>query len=130
MNQNTPGSPVFHCLPQFGQIHVGSFDDTIQPSHPLSSPSPLAFTLSQHQGIFQGVFSSHEMAGVRICPSRFRVDFLQNKYVCSPCSPGDSQESPPAPQFRSINSSVVSLCNLKSCESHMLHENYLQKSCK
>ena len=61
MDHSTPGSPVFHCLPEFGQIYVGSFGDTVQPSRPLSSPSPLAFTISQHQGHFQGVFSSHEM---------------------------------------------------------------------
>ena len=64
MDQSTPGPPVFHCLPELGQIHVGHFDDTVQPSCPLSSPSPLAFTLSQHQGLFWGVFSSHEMAKV------------------------------------------------------------------
>ena len=64
MDQSTPDPPVFHCLPELGQIHVGRFDDTVQPSHPLSSPSPLAFTLSQHQSLFQRVFSSHEMAKV------------------------------------------------------------------
>ena len=64
MDQSTPGPPVFHGLPELGQIHIGSFSDTVHPSHPLSSPSPLAFTLSQHQGLFQGVFSSHEMAKV------------------------------------------------------------------
>ena len=64
MDDSTPGPPVFHCLPEFGQHDVGSFNGTVQPSRPLSSPSPLAFTLSQHQGLFQGVFSSHEMAKV------------------------------------------------------------------
>ena len=64
MDQSTPGPPVFHCLLELGQIHVGPFDDTVQPSRPLSSPSPLAFTLFQHQGPFQGVFSSHEMGKV------------------------------------------------------------------
>ena len=64
MDQSTPDPPVFHCVPELGQIHVGSFDYTIQPSHHLLSPSPLAFTLSQRQGLFQGVFSSHEMAKV------------------------------------------------------------------
>ena len=59
-----PGPPVFHCLLEFGQIHSGSFGETVQPSHPLSSPSPLAFTLSWHQGLFQGVFSSRETAKV------------------------------------------------------------------
>ena len=46
MDQTTPGPPVFHCLPDLGQIHVGSFGDTVQQSHPLSSPSPPAFTHS------------------------------------------------------------------------------------
>ena len=64
MDQSMPGPPVFHCLLEFRKIHVGSFSDTVQPSHPLSSPSPLAFTLPQHYGLFQGVFSSHEMAKV------------------------------------------------------------------
>ena len=64
MDQSMPGPPVFHCLPELGQIDVGSFGDTVQPSHPRSSPSPLPFTLSQHEGLFQGVFSSHEMAKV------------------------------------------------------------------
>ena len=64
MDQSTPGPPVFHFLPELGQIHVGSFDDTVQTSRPLSSPSPLAFTLSQDQGLFQRVFSSHEVAKV------------------------------------------------------------------
>ena len=48
MDQSTPGPPVFHWLPELDQIHVDSFDDTVHPSHPLSSPSPLALTLSQH----------------------------------------------------------------------------------
>ena len=56
MDQSTPGPPVFHCLLEFGQIHDDSFGNTVQPSCPLSSPS-LPFTLCQHQGLFQGVFS-------------------------------------------------------------------------
>ena len=53
MNRSTPGLPV-HCqLPEFTQTHVHWVGDTIQPSHPLSSPSPPAFNLSQHQGLFQ-----------------------------------------------------------------------------
>ena len=53
MDQSMPGPPFFHCLLELAQIHVGCFDDTVQPSRPLS----FAFTLSQHQGLFQGVFS-------------------------------------------------------------------------
>ena len=45
--------PVHHQLPEFTQTHVHWVGDAIQPSHPLSSPSPLTFNLSQHQGLFQ-----------------------------------------------------------------------------
>ena len=57
-----PGFPVLHCLPDFAQPHVHWVKDTIQPSHPLSSPSPPALNLSQHQGLFQWVGSSHQVA--------------------------------------------------------------------
>ena len=53
MDCSTPGFPVLHHLPKFAQTHVCRVGDAIQPSHPLSSPSPPAFTLSQHQGLFQ-----------------------------------------------------------------------------
>ena len=52
MNRSTPGLPVHHQLPEFTQTHVHRVGDAIQPSHPLSSPSPLAFNLSQSQGLF------------------------------------------------------------------------------
>ena len=60
-----PGPPVFRCPPEFGQIHFGTLDDTVHPSHPLFSPSPLALTLSHHHRLFQGVIFSHEMAKVQ-----------------------------------------------------------------
>ena len=53
MDCSTPGSPVHHQLPELAQTHVHRVGDAIQPSHPLSSPSPLALNLSQHQGLFQ-----------------------------------------------------------------------------
>ena len=53
MNCSTPGLPVHHQLPEFTQTHVHRVGDAIQPSHPLSSPSPPAFNLSQNQGLFQ-----------------------------------------------------------------------------
>ena len=53
MDCSEPGFPVFHYLLEFAQIHVHSVSDAIQPSHPLSSRSPLALNLSQHQGLFQ-----------------------------------------------------------------------------
>jgi len=52
MNHSTPGLPVHHQLPESTQTHVHRVGDAIQPSHPLSSPSPPAFNLSQHQGLF------------------------------------------------------------------------------
>ena len=55
MNHSTPGLPVHHHLPEFTQTHVLQVGDAIQPSHPLSSPSPFAFNLSQHQNLFQWV---------------------------------------------------------------------------
>ena len=64
MNRSTPGLPVHHQLPEFTQTHAHRVSDAIQPSHPLSSPSPPAFNLSQHQGLFQWVSSSHQVAKV------------------------------------------------------------------
>ena len=63
-NHSTPGLPVHHQLPESTQTHVHWVGDTIQPSHPLPSPSPLALNLSQHQGLFQWVSSSHQVAKV------------------------------------------------------------------
>ena len=53
MNHSTPGLPVHHHLLEFTQTHVHRVSDAIQPSHPLSSPSPLASNPSQHQSLFQ-----------------------------------------------------------------------------
>ena len=64
MNFSMPGLPVHHQLPEFTQTHVHQVGDVIQPSHPLSSPSPPVFNLSQHQGLFQWVISSHQVAKV------------------------------------------------------------------
>ena len=58
-----PGLPVYHQLLEFTQTQAHSVGDAIQPSH-LSSPSPPAFSLSQHQGLFQRVSSSHQVAKV------------------------------------------------------------------
>ena len=53
MNRSTPGLPVHHQLPEFTETHVHQVSDAFQPSHPLSSPSPLAPNPSQHQSLFQ-----------------------------------------------------------------------------
>ena len=64
MNCSTPGLPVHHQFPEFTETHVHRVSDAIQPSHPLSSPSPLAPNPSQHQSLFQWVNSSYEVAKV------------------------------------------------------------------
>ena len=64
MNHSMSGLPVHHQLPESTQTHVLCVGDAIQPSHPLSSPSPPAVNLSQHQGLFQLVSSSHQVAKV------------------------------------------------------------------
>ena len=64
MNHSTPGLPVHHKLPEFTQTHAHRVGDAIQPSHPLSSPSPPAPNPSQHQGLFQWDNSSHDVAKV------------------------------------------------------------------
>ena len=61
MTRNMPGLPVHHQLPEFIQTQVHRVNDAIQPSHPLSSPSPPAPNHSQHQSLFQWVNSSHEI---------------------------------------------------------------------
>ena len=103
MNCNTPGLPVHHQLPEFTQTHVHRVGDVIQPSHPLSSPFPPAPNPSQHQAPFQWL-------------------------VGSPCSPRDSQESSPTPQFKTINSSALSFLHSPTLtsihdhwENHSLH---------
>ena len=57
-----PGFPVLHCLPEVAQTHVHWLSDVIQPSYPLSSPSPPALNLSQHQGLLQWISSLHQVA--------------------------------------------------------------------
>ena len=114
MDCSIPGFPVLHYPSESAETHVHWVGDAIQPSHPLSSPSPPAFNLSQHQGIFQWVGSSHKVAQVLALQYQsfqgiFRVDFFQDWLVWSPCSPRDSQESFLVPQFRSINYLALSL---------------------
>ena len=66
MNRSVPGLPVYHQLPEFTQAHVHWVSDAIQPSHPLSSPSPPTLNLSQHQGLFKRVSSLHQVAKVLV----------------------------------------------------------------
>ena len=80
---STPGFPIHHQLHELAQNHVNRVGDAIQPSHPLLSPSPLAFNLSQHQGLFQWVSSSYQIAKILELQLQyqsfqwiFRTDFL------------------------------------------------------
>ena len=83
MTCSTPGLPVHHQLPEFTQTHIHRVSDAIQPSHPLSSPSPPDPNPSQHQSLFQWVNSSYEVAKVLEFQLQqqsfqwiFRTDFL------------------------------------------------------
>ena len=115
MNHSIPCLPVHHQFPEFTQTHVHQVGDAIQPSQPLASPSP-AFNLSQHQGLFQWVSSSHQVAKVLEFQLQhqsfqwiFKTNFLENGLVGSPCSPRNSQKSSPTPLFKSINSNSTQL---------------------
>ena len=95
MNHSTPGFRVHHELPDLTQTHVHWVGDAIQPSHPLSSPSPPALNLSQNQGLFQWLSSLNQVAKVLEFQLQhqsfqwiFRTDLLQDWRVWSPCSPG------------------------------------------
>ena len=115
MNRSTPGLPVHHQLLESTQTHVHWVGDAIQPSHPLSSPSPPAFNLSQHQGLFKWVSSSHQVAKVlefhlqhqsfqRLMEGliSFRMDWLDLLAVQG------TFKTPPTPHVKSINSSALS----------------------
>ena len=125
MNRSTPGLPVHHQLPEFTQTHVHQVGDVIQPSHPLSSPSPPAPNPSQHQGLFQWVNSSHQVAKVlefQLQHQSFRwtprTDLLYDGLVGFPYSPRDSQESSPTPQFKSNSSALSFLYSLTLTSIH------------
>ena len=76
MNLNTPGLPVHHQLPEFTQTHVHRVHDAIQPSHPLSSPSPPAPNPSQHHGLFQWVSSAWGGQSIGVSASGSVADYV------------------------------------------------------
>ena len=114
MNHSRPSLPVHHQLLKLAQAHVHRVCEAIQPSHPLSSPFTPTPNPSQYQGLFQSVNSLHQVAKVlefQLQHQAFqwtpRTDLHWDGQVGSPCSPRDSQESSPIPQFKSINSSML-----------------------
>ena len=111
-----PDFPVIHHLLEFAHTHVHWVGDVIQPSHPLSPPSPLPSCFLNIRVFFQWVGFFHQVARVLEFQLQhqsfqwiFRVDLLKDWLVGSPCCPGESQESSPASQFKSINSLVLGL---------------------
>ena len=117
MNRSTRGLPVHHQLPEFTQIHVRRVSDAIQPCHPLSSPLllppiPPSIRVFSNESTLRMRWPKYWSFSFSIIPSKeipglisFRMDWLDLLAV----SPRDSQESSPTPQFKSINSSVLSL---------------------
>ena len=132
MNCSTPGLPVHHQLPESTQTHIHQVGDAIQPSHPLSSPSPPAPNPSQHQS-----FSSESTVHMRwpkywsfsfsISPSNehpglmsFRMDWLDL------LADQGTQESSPTPQFKSINSSALGFLHSPTLTS--IHDHWKNHS--
>ena len=108
MDCSTPGIPVHYQLSEFSQTHVHWVGDAIQPSHPLLSPSFPASDLSQHQGLFKWVSSSHQVA--KMLEFQFQHQSFQWIFRTGWISfrPRDSQESFLTPLFQSINSLALS----------------------
>ena len=134
MNSSTPGLPVHHQLPESSQTHVHRVDDVIQPSHPLLSlvllpsifPSIRVFS---NESALCIRWPKHWSFSFRISPSNehprlipFRMDWLDFLAVQGT----DSQESPPTPQFKSINSSVLSFLYIPTLTS--LHDKWKKNS--
>ena len=114
MDCSAPGLPVLYDLPEFVQTYAHWVGDAIQTSHPLSSSSQPALNLSQHQGLFQWVSSSHQVTKVLEHQHQsfkwvFKTDFLQDWLAWSLYNPGDPQESSSTPKFESNNFSALNL---------------------
>ena len=133
MNCSMPGPRVHHQLPEFTQTHVHWVSDAIQPSHPLSSPSPPAPNPSHHQGLFQWVNFLHEVAKV------LEFQLQHQSFQWAPrteCPLGwtgwislqsrDSQESSPTPQFKSIK--FLALSFLHSPTLISIHDHWKNHS--
>ena len=83
MNRSTPGLPVHHQLPEFTETHVHRVSDAIQPSHPLSSPSPSAPNPSQHQNLFQWVRDAKCQKGESTQVKSYQKGKKKKNYNCS-----------------------------------------------
>ena len=113
MDCSTPGFPVHHQLPELAQTHVYQTGDAIQPSHPLSSPSPPDFNLFQHQGLFQGVvlcirWPKYWSFSFSLSLPMDIQEWLSLGLTGFISAVQGTQESSLTPQFKSINSSALS----------------------
>ena len=132
MNRSMPGLPVHHQLPEFTQTPVHRVGDAIQQSHPLSSPYPPAPNPSQHQSfpvsqLFPwGGQSTGASASTSFLPKKSQGWSPSEWTGWSPCSPKDSQESSPTPQFKSINSSALSFLHCPTLTS--IHDHWKNHS--
>ena len=126
MDYSTPGLLVPHHLLEFAQVHVHCIGDAIQLSHPLVPSSPSAFSLSQHQGLFQWSLQqvtkvlelqhpSDEYSGL--------ISFKMDWFDLFALSLSLSQESSPAPRFKSIDSSALCLLYHLALTTVLLIEN-------
>ena len=116
MDCSMPGFPVLPCLLEFAQTHVHWVGDTIQPSERLSPPSPSAPNLSQHQGRFKWVSSSHQVASVlgvsasaSVLPMNIQDWFPVGWTVDLLAVHGTLQSLLTAPRSKSVNSSALIL---------------------
>ena len=132
MKHSMPGLPVHHQIWEFTQTDVHWDSDAIQPSHPLSSPSPPASKPSQHQSFSMNQFftwggqSTGVSASASFPPKKSQGWSPSEWTAGSPCSPRDSQESSLTPQFKSINSSALSLLHSPTLTS--IHDHWKNHS--
>ena len=115
MDCSTPALPVHHQLLESAQTHDHQVGDAIQSSHLLPSPSPPAFKLSEHQGLFKWISSLYQVAKVlgvsasaSVLPMNIQDWFPLRWTGWISLHPRDSPESSPTPQFKSIDSSALS----------------------
>ena len=130
MNCSTPGLPVHHQLLEFTQTHARRIGDAIQPSHPFSS-CPQSLPASESFPVSQLFALGGQSIGVSASASALPMNTQDWSPLGwtgsgSPCSPTDSQESSPAPQFKSINSSVLSFLHSPTLTS--IHDHWKNHS--
>ena len=130
-----PGFPIHHQLPELAQAHIHRAGDSIQPSCPLSSPSPPAFNLPQHQGVSQWVSSFHQGAKVLEFQSQYVPVMTIQKwfplgltFFLSPCSPRNFQESSLMPQFKNISSGEESRWWRNRTGDHFLFYKFIERT--